>query len=121
MDLSISQMMQLQKDLFVAHGSKWAPMEPEYGQEFILNIVEEIGEVITIVRKKGDNTVVSDPVVRDAFLEEMSDVLMYYMEILLRYHVTPEEISEAYKKKHDHNMGRNYKKQYEEMLSDGEK
>ena len=121
MDLSISQMMQLQKDLFVAHGCKWSPVEPEYGTEFLLYITEEIGEVISVVTKKGHQAVMDDPVVRDAFLEEMSDVLMYHMEILLRFHVTADEISQAYQKKHDHNVGRNYKKQYEELLHDGEK
>ena len=120
MDLSISQMLQLQKELFEAHGKKWSPMEPEYGGEFILYMVEEIGEVISIWKKKGERAIVDDPAVREAFLEEMADVLMYYHEVLLRFHVTHEEISGAYQKKHDRNMTRNYQKQYEEMLKDGE-
>ena len=120
MDLSISQMLQLQKELFHAHGRKWAPMEPEYGGEFILYMIEEIGEVISIWKKKGERAIVDDPTVRQAFLEEMADVLMYYHEVLLRFHVTPEEISKAYQDKHDRNMTRNYQKQYEEMLHDGQ-
>jgi NTP pyrophosphatase (non-canonical NTP hydrolase) len=119
MDLMISQMMQMQRDLFDAQGRKWAPMEPEYGGEFILYMVEEIGEVISIWKKKGERAIVDDPSVRSAFLEEMADVLMYYNEVLLRFHVTPEEISQAYQDKHDRNMTRNYQKQYEEMLTDG--
>lgn len=120
MDLSISQMLQLQKELFDAQGRKWAPMEPEYGGEFILYMVEEIGEVISIWKKKGGQAITEDPAVRSAFLEEMADVLMYYHEVLLRFHVTPEEISRAYQEKHDKNMTRNYQKQYEEMLHDGQ-
>lgn len=120
MDLSISQMLQLQKDLFDAHGQKWAPMEPEYGGEFILYMVEEIGEVISIWKKKGERAIVDDPTVRCAFLEEMADVLMFYNEVLLRFHVTPEEISRAYREKHHRNMTRDYQKQYEEMLQDGQ-
>ena len=120
MDLSISQMLQLQKELFDAHGRKWAPMEPEYGGEFILYMIEEIGEVISIWKKKGERAIVDDPIVRQAFLEEMADVLMYYHEVLLRFYVTPEEISRAYQDKHDRNMTRNYQKQYEEMLHNGE-
>jgi NTP pyrophosphatase (non-canonical NTP hydrolase) len=119
MDLMISQMMQMQRDLFDAQGRKWAPMEPEYGGEFFLYMVEEIGEVISIWKKKGERAIVDDPSVRSAFLEEMADVLMYYNEVLLRFHVTPEEISQAYQDKHDRNMTRNYQKQYEEMLTDG--
>ncbi len=58
---------------------------------------------------------VEDTAVREAFLEEMADVLMYYHEILLRFQVTPEEISDAYVKKHLRNMGRKYAQEYEEL------
>ena len=61
----------------------------------------------------------SDREVRQAFLEEMADVLMYYNDVLLRYHVTAEEIADAYRQKHAHNMGRDYRKQYEEMYHNG--
>lgn len=117
MDLSISQMMQLQKELFEPHKDKWHPMEPEYGKDFILYMVEEIGEVIAILKKKGSGAVMEDPVVREAFLAEMADVLMYYHDVLLRFHVTPEEISEAYLKKHGYDMTRDYTKEYKEQYN----
>ena len=100
MDLSISQMMDMQKALFALHENQWSPMEPEYGRDFILYMVEEIGEAIAILKKKGCDAVLSDADVRSAFLEEMADVLMYYQEVLLRFHVTPDEISRAYEAKH---------------------
>lgn len=114
MDLSISQMMNMQQELFEPHMDKWSPMEPQYGKDFVLYMVEEIGEVISVLKKKGSDAVTSDREVRDAFLEEMADVLMYYNDVLLRFHVTSEEISEAYLKKHARNMGRDYAKEYEE-------
>ena len=114
MDLSISQMMQLQKELFEPHKDKWQPMEPEYGKDFILYMIEEVGEAIAILKKKGHRAVMEDPAVREAFLTEMADVLMYYHDILLRFHVTPEEISEAYAKKHGIDMQRNYESEYKE-------
>ena len=77
MDLSISRMMQLQQALFEQNKDKWSPMEPEYGKDFILYMVEEIGEVIAILKKKGSGAVMEDPAVRAAFLSEMADVLMY--------------------------------------------
>lgn len=119
MDLTISQMMQMQKELFEPHKNKWSPMEPEYGKDFILYMVEEIGETIAILKKKGSGAVMSDPEVRAAFLEEMADVLMYYHDILLRFHVTPEEISRAYLRKHDRNMGRDYTQEYKELYHNG--
>lgn len=117
MDLSISQMMQLQKELFEPHKNKWSPMEPEYGKDFILYMVEEIGEAIAVIKKKGSAAVMDDPAVRKAFLSEMADVLMYYHDVLLRFHVTPEEISDAYLRKHGYDMNRNYTKEYEEQYN----
>lgn len=114
MDLSISQMMQLQRELFEPHKDKWQPMEPEYGKDFILFMIEEVGEVIAILKKKGHTAVMEDPAVRDAFLSEMADVLMYYHDVLLRFHVTPEEISEAYARKHNYDMKRDYDREHKE-------
>ena len=53
-------------------------MEPEYGKDFILYMIEEIGECIAILKKKGSAAIMEDPAVREAFLSEMADVLMYY-------------------------------------------
>ena len=117
MDLSISQMMQMQKALFELHKDKWYPMEPEYGKDFILYMVEEIGEAIAVIKKKGSNAIMEDPAVREAFLSEMADVLMYYHDVLLRYHVTAEEISEAYTKKHGIDMARDYTREYKEQYN----
>lgn len=114
MDLRISEMMRLQQELFEPHKGQWHPMEAACGKDFILYMVEEIGEAIAVLKKKGHQAVMDDTEVRDAFLEEMADVLMYYNDALLRFHVTPEEISVAYLKKHARNMGRNYTKEYEE-------
>ena len=119
MDLSIAQMMQMQQALFEIHKENWSPMEPEFGKDFILYMIEEIGETIAILKKKGSATIVSSPDVRAVFLEEMADVLMYYHDILLRFHVTPEEISEAYIKKHLKNMGRDYSEEYKELYHHG--
>ena len=119
MDLTLSQMLEMQKDLFEPHKDEWHPMEPLYGKDFLLYMIEEIGETIAILKKKGCDAVVSDPEVRSAFLEEMSDILMYYSDILLRFHVTAEELSTAYLRKHTKNMGRDYTHEYEELYHHG--
>ncbi len=117
MDLSISQMMALQKELFELHKDKWTPMEPEFGKDFILWMIEEVGECIAILKKKGHTAVMEDEAVRKAFLSEMADVLMYYHDILLRFGVTPEEISQAYADKHSYDMQRDYERQYKEQYN----
>ena len=114
MDLTIMDMMKMQKALYKLHEQEWPPLEPEFGKNTILYMIEEIGEVIAVVKKKGDRAVLEDSQVRDAFLEEMADILMYYTDTLLRYHVTAEEISAAYVKKHGKNMGRDFTKEYRE-------
>ncbi len=114
MDLSIRQMMQMQRALYEPHKDQWPPMEPEYGKDYVLFLVEEIGEVISILKKKGPAAIMEDSQVRSAFLSEMADVLMYYHDVLLRFQVTPEEISEAFVQKHNFDMSRNYAKEYEE-------
>lgn len=113
-DLKISDMMSMQRELFEKHRDEWSPMEPEFGRNFILFMIEEVGECISIVKKKGDRAIMDDPAVRSAFVEEMSDVLMYYNDTLLRYGVTPKELSAAYSQKHEKDMGRDYRREYKE-------
>ena len=53
----------------------------------------------------------NDKEVRARFLEEITDVQNYYMEVLNRLGVTPEEYSNAYIEKHNINMERNYERE----------
>ena len=116
-DLRISDMMKMQRELFELHKDKWSPMEPDYGKDYFLWMIEEIGESIQIIKKKGNSAIMNDKAVRKAFCEEMSDVLMYFNDILLRYSVSPKEISEAYVSKHSRNMGRNFSDEYKNMYT----
>ena len=119
MDMTMGEMMQMQRDLYALHEGEWSPMEPQFGKDSLLYMIEEVGEVIAIIKKKGGEAILSENTVRQAFLEEMADVLMYYNDVLLRHHVTADEITDAYCRKHAHNMGRDYRKQYEEMYHNG--
>ena len=111
-DIKISDMMRMQMNLWEQHKDTWSPMEAKFGRNFILWMMEEMGECIAIIKKKGDSAIMREASVREAFVEEMSDVLMYYFDTLLRYGVTPEEISNAYVAKHNKNMGRDYQREY---------
>lgn len=108
-DINFTNMMEMQKELWELHKDSWSPMEAKYGRNFLLWMVEEMGEVIAIIKKKGDNAIMEDMEIRKDFLEELSDVLMYYNDTLLRYGITPDEISTAYIEKHNKNMKRGYK------------
>ena len=71
-------------------------------------MIEEMGECISIIKKKGIESIMQDKEVRERFLEEITDVQNYYVEVLDRLSITPEEFSETYIKKHEYNMNRNY-------------
>ena len=114
-DIKISEMMEMQRQLYAAHKNKWSPRTPENAKEFMLFMMEEFGEVVAIYKKKGNRAIVEDAAVRGHFCEEMADVLMYFTEVLLCYGITPDEFSSAYIEKHCKNMGRNFTGEYETM------
>ena len=111
-DIKISDMMDMQRALYERNKARWSPREPQYANNFMLYMVEELGEVISIVKKKKNDAIMEDAAVRRHFCEEMSDVLMYFTEILLCYGVTADEISSAYIEKYHKNMGRDYVAEY---------
>ena len=50
-DIKISDMMKMQMALYEKHKDTWSPMEAQYGRNFILWMMEEVGEVISIIKK----------------------------------------------------------------------
>ncbi len=97
--LNIEDMLTLSKDLWEENKDKWAPMEAEYGKNFILYMIEEIGEVISIIKKKGEEEIMENNQVRAMFVEELVDVMMYFSDVLNRYDISGEEFTKAYIKK----------------------
>ena len=116
-DLNISEMQKMQFDLYEENKEKWNDMEPNAAKTHMLYMVEEIGECISIIKKKGIDSIMEDTEVRGRFLEEMTDVQNYYIEVLNRLKVTPEEYSNAYIEKHNSNMKRNYEKDNEKKYT----
>ncbi len=116
-DLNISEMQQMQLELYEANKEKWNDMEPKAAKNHLLFMIEEMGECISIIKKKGIDAIMQDKNVRYRFLEELSDVEMYYIEVLNRLNITPEEISNAYIEKHNINMKRNYERDNREKFN----
>lgn len=109
-DLTISEMQKMQEELQEANKDKWGETKPEDAKSHLLYMVEEMGECISIIKKKGITAIMEDKEVRDRFLEEITDVQNYYIEVLNRLNITPEEYANAYIEKHNYNMNRNYTK-----------
>ena len=74
-------------------------------------MVEELGEIVSVIKKRGETYIMADPVIRDAFTEEFVDVLMFMNDALLCYGISPSELSNAFLKKHAKNMNRDWKKE----------
>ncbi len=103
---TIEEMQRMQTELQERYKHKWEPICPEIGQNKLLWMIGEIGEVIDIIKKHGAEKAISTPELRGALVEEMADVLMYYNDIMRCYGITEEELKEAYISKFEKNMNR---------------
>lgn len=105
-DFSINEMQEMQKALQDKYRDKWEPICAEIGQNKLLWMIGEIGEVIDLVKKHGGATASTDEVLRTALVEEMADVLMYYNDVMLCYGISADELKQAYSEKFEKNMKR---------------
>ena len=105
-DFGINEMQEMQKALQDKYQHKWEPICPEIGQNKLLWMLGEVGEVIDIVKKHGGTKASTDEDLRKDLVEEMADVLMYYNDVMLCYSITAEELKEAYTSKFEKNMKR---------------
>lgn len=117
-DLTISEMKEMQFELYEKNKEKWNDMEPKAAKSHLLYMIEEMGECIAIIKKKGIDEIMNEKNVRNHFTEEMSDVLMYYVETLNRLNISAEELSNAYVQKHQKNLNRNFAEERKKKYSD---
>lgn len=107
-EFSIDQMLEMQRELQERYKDKWKwePISPETGKNKLLWMIGEVGEVIDIIKKNGHDKAVSDPELRRDLVEEMSDVLMYFGDVMLCYGITAEELKQVYTEKFRRNLDR---------------
>jgi NTP pyrophosphatase (non-canonical NTP hydrolase) len=105
-DFSIHEMQEMQKALQEKYKEKWGGLSPGVGKNQLLWMIGEIGEVIDIIKKNGAQKAAADAALRKDLIEELTDVLMYYNDVLLCYDVTEEELKQAYIEKFQRNMTR---------------
>lgn len=103
---NINEMQQMQKVLQDKYKNIWEPIGPQTGQNKLLWMIGEIGEVIDIVKKHGGQAACTDESLRQHLIEEMADVLMYFNDVLMCYGITEEELKDTYTKKFETNMKR---------------
>ena len=76
------------------------------GKDSLLWLMVELGEAADIIKKEGAQNIIDRPETRSHFVEELTDVMMYFNDALLAFHISPEELREAYVEKHERNMSR---------------
>lgn len=112
-NISISEMKQMQLELFELHKNEWGnDMYPEAAKDHMLYMIEEIGESISIIKKKGIDEIMTNPIIRNNFITEMTDIARYYIEVLNRLNISAEEYTYCYRKKHEDCISRNYKEKW---------
>lgn len=105
-DFSINEMQEMQKVLQDKYRHMWEPISVETGQNKLLWMIGEIGEVIDIIKKRGAAKTVTDVELRKDLVEELADVLMYYNDVMMCYGISAEELKQAYTEKFERNMKR---------------
>ena len=105
-DFTVNEMQAMQRTLQERYRHKWEPIGPATGQNKLLWMIGEVGEVIDIVKKQGGEAACTDPTLRSAWVEDLADVLMYYNDVLLCYDISAEELKQVYTEKFERNMGR---------------
>ena len=105
-EFTIKEMLEMQEALQNRYKGKWEPITAQTGQNKLLWMIGEVGEVIDIIKKHGSEKALEDPQLRAHLVEEMTDVLMHYGDVMLCYSITEEELHDAYRKKFERNMTR---------------
>jgi len=106
MNMNISDLFDMQRQLQEKYKDKWGGLSPRIGRSQLLWALIEAGEAADIIKKRGDQAIMTDPAARHDFIEEIGDTIMYLMDVLLCYDVSPEEFAEIYRTKFERNMGR---------------
>ena len=105
--MELSAFLKMQHDLAVEKG--WIyDRTPEGGPFSLLWSMDELGEAISIIKKKGSYGIMENPAVREHFIEEVADHLMYVFDMMECYSITAEEFETVYVKKFERNMGRSW-------------
>ncbi len=105
-EFGFRQMQDIQRELQEKYKDRWTQLSPEIGRSSLLWMMIEAGEAADIIKKDGDNSIMELPEIREHFIEELCDVMMYFNDVMLCYSITPEELEKVYLKKHRRNMER---------------
>ena len=106
-DYSISDFLKMQ--LTLAQEKGWMKdRTPDYAPLSLLWSIDEMGEAIAIIKKKGADGIMNNENVRAHFVEEIADTFMYIFDMMTAYGIDGEEFTKAFVQKYEHNLGRSW-------------
>lgn len=105
-NFGFKEMQCMQKELQEKYKDWWPSYEPENGKNQMLWLMIELGEAADVMKKQGNQKILEDKEVREHFVEEMCDILMYFNDVMLCYDISADELEEVYLAKHKKNMER---------------
>ena len=105
-NFDFEELQDIQKELQEKYFARWGGLNPRKGRDTLLWMMIEAGEAADIIKKQGDDSISSDPETRRHFIEELCDVMMYFNDLMLCYGITPNELEQIYREKHERNMSR---------------
>lgn len=117
-NLRVSDMLALQRELQALHPNWGAVNDPEKGFKWLLWLVGEVGEVVDVVKKNEPAHLMQPGLARERLVEELTDVAMYFHDVLNIYGITPEEFSRAYYGKMQRNLRRDYHAEHKERYGE---
>ena len=108
-DLTFTDMLKMQDEQYEKH-TWWNQRTPENAKDKLLWMFEELGEVVSIIKKRGKEEIMNASETRTHFIEECVDVLMYFNDVIKSYDISPQDIAEAYIRKYEKNLNRDFTK-----------
>ena len=104
--LTIREMLTRQAALQKKYREKWGALTPDVSVRQMLWAYGELAEAADLLKKQGPDAVNVEPALRRHFMEEIGDAIMYLMDTLLCFDMSPEEFSQIYREKCEKNLGR---------------
>jgi NTP pyrophosphatase (non-canonical NTP hydrolase) len=106
--LDVAKMQQMQYQLWEKYKLHWPPLKPNQARNSLLWMIEEIGEVISILKKRGEEDVMTDMELRKDMVEELCDIMMFFTDVLIEFGISPIEFTDSYYNKYNKNMLRDF-------------
>jgi len=100
MAATVKEIAENQHRFQTQYAHKWGGYSPERAARLLAWLYGELGEVGDIIKKQGNDKIMQDEAVRNHFIEELCDVMMYWHDVWLSFGIKPDEVEQIYRQKY---------------------